>query len=524
MLLGRAACLALLLALPAAEADVFTVTTTADSGPGSLRQAILDAGANGASTLDEIRFAIPGNGPHVITVATNLPPIESLFVVDGTTQPGWQPNTLTPADGGLNGTIAIELTTTGTGSTTIGLLLGAISTPGLRAVRGLAINGFARSISSVSLAELVVEGCHIGIDAAGTSTARTGVVGIDLGAVSAPVRIGGLLPAQRNLIAGSSGASTGTGIGISLAGSSSTGSLLVQGNLIGTDRSGTAARGWRTGISLVGYAIGSEGTGVVVGGNSVAARNLISGNREIAIGIGTSGSRVAQGVRVQGNYIGTDIAGLEALPNGTNPNLDAAILTLHNVATPARGLIGGTGPGEGNLIAFNNGPALRLRAVSTLAERGTIEIVGNSIRANAGIGIEIEGPPRANDAGDADNGPNRAMNFPEILSGVRIDAGRFDLTFRTSTLPANATFPLTVRFYGADDARNEGVLEIGAATVDAGQADTVLPITLNPTPDQGLVAWITATATDAAGNTSEFSDVFDLNRILRDSFEDPPPP
>lgn len=47
-----------------AGAAEFLVTTTADSGAGSLRQAILDA--NASPGADKIHFNISGVGPHVI--------------------------------------------------------------------------------------------------------------------------------------------------------------------------------------------------------------------------------------------------------------------------------------------------------------------------------------------------------------------------------------------------------------------------------------------------------------------------
>ena len=58
------------------HAAIFSVTSTADSGPGTFRQAILDANANGA-TADTINFAIAGTGPFTISVLTALPAIPS---------------------------------------------------------------------------------------------------------------------------------------------------------------------------------------------------------------------------------------------------------------------------------------------------------------------------------------------------------------------------------------------------------------------------------------------------------------
>jgi hypothetical protein len=78
---------------PLAWAAAFTVTTINDSGPGSFRQAILDANASLGGT-ETISFNIPGPGVHTITPNTALPTIIHRVVIDGYTQPGAQPNTL----------------------------------------------------------------------------------------------------------------------------------------------------------------------------------------------------------------------------------------------------------------------------------------------------------------------------------------------------------------------------------------------------------------------------------------------
>src|SRR5262245_12811684 len=88
--------LALFLAAGSARSATFTVTTTADSGLGSLRQAILDANGNAGS--DTIDFAIPGAGVHTISPASALPPITDPVLLDGYTQPGSSPNTLADGD------------------------------------------------------------------------------------------------------------------------------------------------------------------------------------------------------------------------------------------------------------------------------------------------------------------------------------------------------------------------------------------------------------------------------------------
>ena len=82
----RWATLATGLAAPSLFAAVFSVTTTADAGPGSLRQAILDA--NGAPGPDEIVFSI-GTGVASIAPTGALPPLTDPVTIDGTTQPGF---------------------------------------------------------------------------------------------------------------------------------------------------------------------------------------------------------------------------------------------------------------------------------------------------------------------------------------------------------------------------------------------------------------------------------------------------
>ena len=74
------------------DADVFHVTNTADSGPGSLRAAIYEANAD--PVLDEIRFAIPGPGPHVISPTSRMYTMSSPVFINGYSQDGSEPPTV----------------------------------------------------------------------------------------------------------------------------------------------------------------------------------------------------------------------------------------------------------------------------------------------------------------------------------------------------------------------------------------------------------------------------------------------
>src|SRR5690349_18868836 len=96
----------LLLAAGRLSAATYTVTNAADSGAGSLRQAILDANANPGA--DTIVFNIPGSGLHTIVLASWLPNATDPVTVDGYTQPGSIPNTL-PLAQGTNAALNIEI-------------------------------------------------------------------------------------------------------------------------------------------------------------------------------------------------------------------------------------------------------------------------------------------------------------------------------------------------------------------------------------------------------------------------------
>src|SRR5262245_14249698 len=94
----------LVLACASSHAAALTVTTTNDSGPGSLRHAI--SNANLTVALDTIEFNIPGAGVHTISISNALPTITNSVIIDGYTQPGSSPNTLS---NGNNAVLLVEL-------------------------------------------------------------------------------------------------------------------------------------------------------------------------------------------------------------------------------------------------------------------------------------------------------------------------------------------------------------------------------------------------------------------------------
>jgi gliding motility-associated-like protein len=68
----------------------FVVTNNADAGPGTLREALTLAAANGNTVKDFISFNLPdvSEAGRTITVLTALPDLSSNLVVDGSSQPG----------------------------------------------------------------------------------------------------------------------------------------------------------------------------------------------------------------------------------------------------------------------------------------------------------------------------------------------------------------------------------------------------------------------------------------------------
>jgi hypothetical protein len=165
--------------LTADGATTFVVTRTDDSGPGSLRQAILDANANPGSDL--LTFNI-GTGLKTITLASKLPDVTDPVVIDGTTQPGF------------TGIPLIELNATDTDFNTV-LTISAGNTT----IRSLIINHFQNGAILLSdNGGNHIEGCYLGTDATGSMGTNSNGNAI---AISSPNNvIGGTTPAARNVI------------------------------------------------------------------------------------------------------------------------------------------------------------------------------------------------------------------------------------------------------------------------------------------------------------------------------------
>jgi hypothetical protein len=456
----------------------FPVTNTADSGPGSLRQAILAANAN--TGIDTISFAIPGAGVHTIHPASDLPAITDTVVLDGTTQPGF------------SGTPLIELT--GNGGSSVGLSYSANQS----VLTGLAINGWYVGVT-LSGNGNVVTGNFVGTVAAGL-VPRPNIYGIRI--TGSSNRVGGTTPAERNVLSGNT-----NGFGISIDGTAAT-TNIVEGNFIGADVSGCSAL-----PNFNGLIIQNGAANNTVGGNSAGAGNVVSGNQFnglVVLGGIPTGPGHTDGNVIQGNWIGTCASGAP-LGNRTN----GIQIDPFNPGTASNNQIGGAAPGAGNVIAHNGGAGVLFIDEGPFLIATGNSILGNSIHSNAALGIDIGGDGvTPNDIGDADTGPNNRQNFP-ILTWAASGGGHTTILGTFNSEPSK-TYRIEFFFSPACDSSGHGqgktFLGFWMITTDSsGNASLNADLFTNiPRP-----ASISATATDPAGNTSEFSNCVPVDERLQ---------
>ncbi len=592
--------------------SMYVVNSAADTDDGTcntahctLREAII--AANASAGLDEIRFGI-GTGVQTISVTSRLPTITDAVTIDAATQPGFAGKPIIELDGSNAGSAS-------------GLVVGA----GGSVVRGLVINRFSghgitlgesgppalkRSTGSI------IEGNYIGTDINGTAALGNSGGGVNI-LYGYNNLIGGTIPAARNVISGNgsgvilglvSGDShvnsvQGNFIGTDVTGTADLGNqfsgvlaqrsfenriggtttgarniisgnisraialednsgTLVQGNLIGTDISGTTALG--NGSNGVQIIFGGNHT---IGGTVAAARNVISGNQASSPFSGAVSIEASLGNKVQGNFIGTKANGTEALPNaGSGVNIsignnsgnviggataEAANVISSNGGAGIRfdGLrtpliqgnfigtdmsvtrqLGNAGDGilissasqgndiKGNVIAFNQGSGVRIDSAAG------IRIVENSIFSNLGLGIDLSPDGiTPNDPLDSDTGSNGLQNFPVLTSFMPAISANADKDESASsalnsavavsgTLNSGPNATYTVHWYFTNESdceANQFIAlplasgQVSNVTTDAqGNAQFSFPLDFPAGVESGV---INCTATDSIGNTSEFS-------------------
>ena len=400
----------LLLAKPAYAATTFTVNSTGDKtdqtpGDGkcftgdvlvigdecTLRAVIEEA--NAFTGADTINFDIPTTGVATISLASELPGITKPVTIDGYTQDGALPNTLTQPDK-TNANLKIELHGGSATNYCYGLNVAANNV----VIRGLVINNF--------------EFC------------------------------------------GSANSSSAPGIRLSGTGHR------VEGNFIGTNADGTGSDRNARGVLINGA------NASTIGGTSAAARNLISGNVRSGVEVSSGSS----GNTIQGNLIGPDKDGQ---PLAESNAVDGGVVISS---------------GAGN------------------------RILSNSIFSNGKLGIDLEGGTEdangitANDPKDPDTGPNRLQNYPLITSATTFGSftainGTLEST--PSTRKTKRTF--TIQFFSNPSTDpNEGKTFLGQKQVTTNRQGKA-SFSFAPVQKVSEGQFITATATNKMGDTSEFS-------------------
>ena len=338
-------------------------------------------------------------------------------------------------------------------------------------------NGSSGLVLSIGSTDNTIENNLIGITLAGTDLGNGGNgVNLRSGASNNSIR--------NNSVAGN----TASQIVLS---SATTTNNSFTGNLVGFAPGFVLVPGSANGFSI-------SAPGNTVGGTQPSDRNYIAGTTN---GLTLSGTN-AQGNVVQGNTIGTDNA-------NSNYGVTAGVQFTSGAANNV--------VGPGNVIAFSTSDAVRN---SSGGEGNTITqntMFGNVFGIDLGSNLTTpnDGNPAAQDAtDDADLGPNKLQNTAESISVDLAVTSQADWTFTytVDTNPANANYPLTVEFFVSDPVVAQSVHPIVTTTFSEADYNTGLPIVFGHTTSLSehfsipvLVQSITASVTDADGNTSEFS-------------------
>ena len=527
---------------------------------GSLRQFIRNSNAIGGVQTSNFSIDFPtGGGAQTIAPTAAFDSISNAVVLDATTQEGFSGTPLIELNGtgagGANG-----LTLASTGSTVRGFVINRFSngirisgdnnlvagnwigldatgsvdrgngTDGIILVAGAADNTIGGTtandrnvisgnnddgVSIDGASGTIVIGNYIGTDAQGTAAVGNSGDGVAIQldnfvTPSTNTTVGGTSAAERNVISGNAANSAQGLANVRIRGAGTTGNV-VLGNYIGTDYTGAVAlANPRDGIVIDEGALNNT-----IGGAVPGAGNVISGSTNNGIRIQGTYSYAAGDVlaTIYGNRIGTNAAGTAALANAQSGIfVDGSSGTT--ATAPQRITIGGTGANQGNTIAFNAQDGV---AVTVNASRVTI--VGNSIYSNGSgagdLGIDLAANGVTNNDGtgpyDGDTGPNTLQNFP-AFSAVTTDGTTLTVSGRLDSI-ASTTY--TIHFYASTaidpSGHGEGQRYLGSTTVLTDAAGTVFFNNLAISAAVAIGEWVSMTATDPSGNTSEFSASIAVN-------------
>jgi hypothetical protein len=453
----------------------------------------------------------------------------------------------TLVQGNLIGTNAAGTAALGNGDTGVLLFRGNNNTVGgAVAGAGNLVSGNVEGIVINEETGDVLQGNRIGIDAAGSHSLPNGD-GVDILGGSNNT-IGSVAPfgAGRNIISGNAGGGVVIRSFVDSAGTHIATANVVQSNVIGTDVTGELHLGNGGDGVLV------DGTNNVIGGTASGTNNFITNNAGEGVLITSavaisSGNQVEQnaitlngkaGVSVDGtgNVIGagnfiSDNAGegvliTSAVAISSGNQVEQNTITINGKAGVS---VDGTGNviGAGNFISDNAGEGVLITSGSSTGSGNRVQqntitlngkagvavigsavnnpIRGNSISANGGLGIDLgENGVTVNDPFDGDDGPNHLQNFPSLTAASSSATTTTVGGTLNSTPGRNFTIELFASAAADPSGFGEGQALIGSVLVSTDVFGIARFELAFPIPEP-VGTFITATATDSAGNTSEFS-------------------
>jgi hypothetical protein len=489
---------------------IFVVTTTADSGPGSLRDAI--NAANATPGNDQITFNISPAGVHTITPLSQLPPLTDPagVMIDGFTQPGGATSGASPPSSAV---LMIEINGPAAGGA-YGLWVQSSN----NIIQGLCINDFEQDgirIESGVVEEFVSNNlvfcCFIGTDIAGQ---------IDIGN-------------------GRNQASLWAGVYVGNQPGGTTSQTNIDANLI----SGNYAEGVHIeGPKVPGDVYDNYVTNNYIGTDITGMLGIGNDHEGVCLSEGTHDNQVLTNLICDNGYDGVGIQGFDNEPFPAPPIYTYANLVQDNTigldinAVPLPNMFAGVAIGEygpsqwgyatenivqANRIAYNVGDGVAVwenPLDNVNADLNTI--TQNAIFDNGGLGIDLNNDGvTPNDPSDPDALANQELNFP-VIAGAAIVGGTTTIggSIDIDTSPNLATVEV---FKAALDpsGHGEGAVYLGSATPDAAGNWSLTTTTLVAGDS------VTATTTDGNTNTSEFASCVEVitGEEPWDCFENPPP-
>lgn len=426
-----------------ANSAIFTVTSLADAGAGTLRDAIATANAT-AGAPHTINFSVAGT----ITLASALPSPTVQITIAGNTAPGYAVNAptisinagnniwaiLINAPGGANSiirglnifnasgscievngvnTVTIDqcllgtnatgtaIAAAGNGNFGISLINSDNNTISNNVISGMDVHGILINVTSD---DNIIRGNKIGTNAAGSAAIANLVHGIEINNNSQRTIIGGALAAQRNIISGNGQ------IGVQVINSPSPQFI---NNYIGINAAGTGA-------------LANSFHGIFLNGSasSQIINNVISGNGIFGLLIHDCNSHI-----IRGNKVGTNAAGSAALANVAASGISFLRSNLNT--------IGGTGAGEGNLLSGNGDVGLRFEASNNNTVAGNLigtDITGLNRISNV-MGIFATGSSNITIGGTTS--AHRNIISGNQINGLLFEANCNDIIIRNNYIGTN---------------------------------------------------------------------------------------